>query len=261
MILMSFVRKVATVLGSSCARGFRSVLLASATFLLPLQSVYAGVPNQLCLASATGLENPSCTANDLIIPHITVVDNLISCSDGSLIVVDVEITVESAVERYDVGLWINQAGLSARSDIGLNCFRDALEPVGTAETCNHFPEAPALPDYYNLDGDACGDVYAANTNPCGTAVVTPCTAGGGTCLLTRRFAQLEVACIDTDGDGTVDTGICTSWNNNDETVCNGPLDAVPGTGSQCSCSDNVAIHNLFFEPALEEIFLNGFETE
>src|SRR5262249_11292248 len=137
-------------------------LIASATPALAQSSGNA------CLQQATGLNNPSCTANDVRISHLEVVTGPSSCDPANTtpITVTLKATIESGPDRYDIGIWLNTAGGSARSDpSGNNCYRDFLHPVDGMTSCQQ-QGGP----YYNADGDNCGDVYAENTNPCGNAV-------------------------------------------------------------------------------------------
>lgn len=220
----------------------------------------AGLSAQQCLAAASGLNNPLCVAGDVRIATISLLGAPQLCAAGTQKQVEVEISLLSATDRWDIGIWISQAGGSANSGAGNSCFRDILIPVGTATECNH---ASDFPVYYNQDGDACGDLYAKGSDPCGTKVVVDCTTGipspTGGCILTRKTAALEVACVDSNGDQIVDTGVCASWASNSAVQCDSIMDAVPDTGSKCACSESVAIANLNYWVPPEEVFLDGFE--
>src|SRR5688572_7207535 len=157
-----------------------------------------------CLKEATGLNNPACTANDVRIGRLELVTGPSTCDpdDPTPFEVTLKATIESGPQRYDIGIWVNEAGGSARTDTtGNNCFRDYLHPLGTSTTCNQ-----TTGPYFTLDGDSCGDLYASGTNPCGNAVVAPCSEGGGTCLFTTFLLTVDVVCSDSDGDGTADLG-------------------------------------------------------
>src|SRR5688572_4094301 len=202
--------------------------------LFAVQPTLAQSDGNACIKEATGLNNPSCTANDVRIGSFRVIAGPTTCDPDSndTIQVTVEATIESGPARYDIGIWINEAGGSARSDTtGDNCYRDFLSPVaGTINTCE--PDGP----YYNADNDGCGDVHAVGTNPCGNAVVGPCTdGGGGTCLFTTKIFTVNILCRDSNSDGTADVGSCTSWEQNSAPVCGDELDTNPGTGSKCNC--------------------------
>jgi len=194
----------------------------------------AQVSNTACIQQEIG-GNPSCTANDVRIGSYRLVSGPANCDPTSTtpITVTIEATIESGPDRYNIGLWINQKGNSARSDTtGANCYRDFLHPVGTSTTCQQ-QGGP----YYNADSNACGDVYAQNTDPCGNKVTGPCTGGGGgTCLFTIFTFTVDILCSDSDNDGTADVSSCTSWKQSAGGVCAGALDTDPGTGSKCNCS-------------------------
>jgi hypothetical protein len=208
------------------------------------QPAAAQTSDTACIKEATGLNNPSCTANDVRIGSYTLVSpGLTSCDPTSdtPITVTIEATIESGPARYDIGIWINQDGNSAKSDpTGNNCFRDFLHPVAsTSSNCE--PDGP----YYNADGDGCGDVHSVTTNPCSNAVTGPCTGGGGgTCVFTTYTFTVDILCRDSDGDGTADVGSCTSWDQGSAAVCSDALDTNPGTGSKCNCGriDIIGLH-------------------
>ena len=191
---------------------------------------------------------PPCTANDVRVGTMTLISGPATCdpTDTTPFTVTLEALIESGPDRFDVGLWVNESGGSAHTDPGGTCYRDYLNPPLSATTCNQLTG-----DYYDGDGDQCGDVYASNTDPCGTAVTGPCSDGsGGTCLFTTKQFTVKIVCTDINGDGTADAGTCTSWDNNDNTVCNGHLDTDPGTGSKCSC-DFVEISGLRTDPCVD----------
>ena len=194
---------------------------------------FAQSSNNACVVQEVG-GNPPCTANDVRIGHMQLVAGPSMCdpNDPTPFPVTIEATIESGPDRYDIGLWFNTAGNSAKDDpSGNNCYRDYLHPVDGQTTCQQ-QGGP----YYNADGDNCGDVYAQNTNPCGNAVTAGCTGGqGGTCLFSTFQFTAMVTCTDSNADNVVDTGTCTSWDNMPDGFCNNELDTDPGTGSKCNC--------------------------
>jgi hypothetical protein len=208
------------------------MMLLVVGLLCTAQPAAAQFSDQACIKEATGLNNPSCTANDVRIGSFTLISGPANCTAGDTITVTLQANIESGPARYDIGLWINQEGGSARSDTtGDNCYRDFLTPVDGSSSCNQ-TGGP----YYNADGDTCGDVYAVGTNPCGNALTGPCTGGGGgTCLLSTRTFTVTIKCEDSNNDGTADVGSCTSWAQNTAGTCTTALDTNPGTGSKCNC--------------------------
>ena len=172
-----------TVLHVECLRS-RLLLLWVATFgaalLLFANVATAQSSGNMCLKSATGLNNPSCTANDVRIGRLELVSGPSSCSEGQVINVTLKATIESGPARYAVGIWINTDGGDARDDTDPVCYRDFLSPVDASAGNNQCQQQGG--PYFDADGDTCGDVYAVGTNPCGNGVFAACTEGGGTCL-------------------------------------------------------------------------------
>ena len=194
----------------------------------------SGLSGQACIKEKTGLNNPSCTANDVRIGSFELLAGPATCdpTDPTPIVVTLRAHIESGPARYDIGLWVNQAGNSAKTDTtGSNCYRDFFPPPLSSTLCDQLGG-----DYFDADGDSCGDVYAVGTNPCGNASTGPCTGGGGgTCLFSTFDFTVSIVCKDSNGDGTADVGSCTSWDNNTAGVCSGVLGTDPGTGAKCNC--------------------------
>ena len=210
------------------------MMLLAVSLIFLAQPAAAQLSGQACIKERVG-GNPSCTANDVRIGKFELISGPTTCdpTSNTPITVTLKATIESGPTRYDVGLWINEAGGSAQSDTtGNNCFRDFLTPVGTSSSCQQ-QEGP----YFNGDADSCGDVYAVGTDPCGNAVTGPCTGGGGgTCLFSTRTFTVNVLCRDSNNDGTADVGSCTSWEQNaSSSDCSGVLGTDPGTGSKCNC--------------------------
>jgi Dictyostelium (slime mold) repeat len=215
------------------------IMMAVVGLLFTADSAVAQLADQACIKEKTGLNNPACTANDVRIGRLEVISGPTSCKIGDTITVTLRATIESGPARYDIGLWVNEKGNSARSDTsGNNCFRDFLSPPLSSTTCQ-----PGGNPYYNAptDGDQCGDLYAVGTNPCGSAVTGPCSEGGGTCLFTTRVFTMSLTCEDSNSDGTADTGTCTSWDQNAGPGCTDVLGTDPGTGSKCNCGQTPII--------------------
>jgi hypothetical protein len=206
--------------------------LLSVVVLTPTPAM-AQAGHVACLQEATGLINPACAANDVRLVKLEAVGEptFRVCNPFINTTVLLKATIESRLGRYDIGLWLNQFGGSAQSDPGSDhCYRNFLQPLGTSTACNQ-----SGGPYYDADSDACGDVYASNTNPCGNAVTVPCTDGsGGTCLLTTIVFESTILC--TGFGALAGVSVCTSWNNSDSTVCDGVLDTDPLTGANCNCT-------------------------
>ena len=211
-----------------------SLLLLAIGMLWGAQPALGQSSGNLCIEEEIG-GNPSCTANDVRIATLTAVGGPPSCVEGDDVTVTLEALIESSPERYAVGIWLNEDGGSAQSDPSGTCFRDFLKPVsGDNSDCSS-----TLGPFYNGDGDACGDVDAQGSAPCGTggSIITgPCTEGGGTCVFSTYQFEATFLCNDSDNDGTADVGSCTSWKQNADGTCTDELGTDPGTGSKCNCS-------------------------
>ena len=162
-----------------------------------------------------------CTANDVGIASVT---NLtIAPGDGCDFIGDT-VTFTATYEilltaeaRYDIGIWYAEDG-DPNSD-------GAYTGICTAVTLPYAPDPPWL----DLDGtaddpggviqDLCGDIDATVAhNPLFPSIT------------------LTVACVDDDGNNSLDLPNCVSWRQpgaND--LCTSPLDAYPGAPSKCKC--------------------------
>ena len=219
------------------AVGLLSLLLVSFFIAMPSAAQSSG---NLCIKEQIG-GNPPCTANDVRFVALDMIGGPTSCIIGETVNVEVEATLESGPERYDIGLWINERGGSALSDPDGTCYRDYLHPVSSDNSdCNQ-----DLGPFYNAPGDddLCGDVPAVGSDPCGS-LTGPCSVDGGTCLFTYHTFTLEVLCVDMNFNGLVDTGWATSWDNNVGNECDDEMDTDPGTGSKCYATDYADLNGL-----------------
>src|SRR5262245_15845047 len=241
----SRLRACAAKSGSRGCPGSVAILafLLSVVVLAPAP-VMAQFPNLACLQEEPGLDNPACTANDVRLVKLEGVGPT-GCVADTDTPVSLRATIESVPGRYDIGLWLNQRG-SAKSDpTGNHCSRAFLHPPGTTTACNQ-----SGGPYYDADSDACGDVYASNTNPCGNAVTGICTDGSGaTCLFTTIEFSTTIRC-ELFG-GPIELSICTSWNNSDSTTCNDVFETNPPTGGNCNCR-TVQIEGLGLIPCVTD---------
>ncbi len=233
--------------GSRCVCICSLLVMGLIGFSLVTTDAVAQLSGQACLKEYTGINNPACTANDVRISVLTVIGGPPTCMPGETLNLTVEATIESGPQRFDIGLWLNESGGSAQTDPDGTCFRDFLAPPLSAPPGCDQNGGP----YANLDGDQCGDVPAVGAaSTCSNIVTGPCSEGGGTCLSSTRTFNITLTCNDSDGDGLADVGTCTSWDNNDNTTCNGVLDAAPGTGSKCSCGF-VPVGEIFINPCAD----------
>jgi cysteine-rich repeat protein len=198
-----------------------------------------------CIDDVTGRTN-TCTANDVKLTLVTVFSELDGCAfpgDMATILTEGQL-IAGANERYDIGIFLAQDGGSARTGTcfqeylppplaangtcsvsGAACQKDADCPAG--ETCNggYDPNGGAGP-FYNAEevedaADTCGDLEQ------GVSTLTD-------------LGALRIRCIDSDADGNVDLGACTSWDNakSDGSAikpsCTSASQAVPNTKSKCN---------------------------
>ncbi|MFC1678252.1 putative metal-binding motif-containing protein [Patescibacteria group bacterium] len=194
----------------------------------------------LCIKEQLG-GNPPCTANDVRFSTLDLLNGPSACVLDETVSVELEVKLESGPERYDIGLWINESGGSALSDPDGTCFRDYLHPVSLDNSdCSQ-----DLGPYYNGpgDNDSCGDLPALGSDLCGSQT-GPCIDGGGTCLFTFHKFTVDILCVDGNGNGLVDVGWATSWDNNAESECTNEMDTDPGTGSKCYTTDYVDLGGL-----------------
>ena len=169
---------------------------------------------QQCLAAASGIAG-GCTANDVSLAQTTNLNIINDCSfPGDTATISFVAQFKStATSRYDVGVWIADNGSSALT--GPSC------------TVANFPISPN-PPWLDLEGvvgtpatqDTCGDISSAGD-------------------VFSSIQSINVACVDTNGDGNLDISTCLSWDQNatnkSGTACTSPIQATAGTTSKCSC--------------------------
>lgn len=163
------------------------------------------IAQDICLNDVNQFNNAVCTAKDVKIAEINVVEGPGICAEGSTVVIpELEAVLQgTAKERYDIGIFIASDGGDAKmslSEKNDGCYHDILEPGKFAD----------------LDKDACGDIRQRQR-------------------VTKTLTDVEVLCQDTDDDGYLDVGTCLSWENNKHMACNSVEDADPGTPSKCRC--------------------------
>jgi cysteine-rich repeat protein len=186
-----------------------------------------------------------CTANDVRLSYVDITNGIQgTCADGEDITVKFLATIESAVDRYDIGVWINQNADSALDSTGEDCFRTLLTPLGADCTGENFWDADVedicgdLPSLNNTGVTACGTIpYYPTTIPAPpTKYIAACSEGGGSCLYSFLEFTVTVQCTDTNGNGFADVNACTSWDNTQSgSACSGDLSTNPNTSSKCWC--------------------------
>ena len=189
---------------------------------MPRPAAAQGETGNVCVRDYQG--GAVCTANDVRIEALTVVSVIEDCASGTLgeteIVFETLISSAGSPDRYDIGFFLALDGGSARD--GDSCYHDYLEPPLTTTPTYGDKNSDMVDDitdgpWWDDDGDTCGDIET-NTQ------------------LFKTLPALRFACIDTNGDGSADVSVCTSWDNNAGTACNAVSEAFPGTNAKCSCA-------------------------
>lgn len=175
-----------------------------------------------CLDQASG-GTQQCTSNDITISLIIVESIPEPCSfpgDTAQVVLRAQLEGSGQNDRYDVGIFVNASGGSAKTDTNA-CFRDFLHPAGTPEDLGSPTQGGTL--FADLDGDVCADLNGGVAN---TAFYDLNDGNPITILCTPSATDPSKAQIDA----------CVAWNSNEMNVCNGLLDALPGTPAKCNCA-------------------------
>ena len=121
------------------------------SFMISAKKAYA-FPATQCAADRFDNNPPyttdlNCTAKDVQLTNLQVVGGLSSCVGGTIITVDLNVTVNfGSSNRYDVGIFIAQDGLDPQIGSG--------NGGSTVCTVNILPTGSP---FQNLDADSCGD--------------------------------------------------------------------------------------------------------
>lgn len=165
----------------------------------------------------------ACTANDIRTEALNPVQIIEGCADGvpgeAEAVFEALISAVASPDRYDIGLFVALDGGDAR--MGDSCLHDHLDPPLSVDPAYGDHNLDAVPDiidgpWWDADLDACGDLESDTQ-------------------AFRSLTALRFACNDSNGDGSVDIHVCTSWDNNLSTACNDLSGAIPGTSAKCGC--------------------------
>ncbi|HXC53533.1 MAG TPA: hypothetical protein VN634_21785 [Candidatus Limnocylindrales bacterium] len=144
----------------------------------------------------------NCTANDI---RITAINNVVITDDGctsktDTVTFNATLTVvTTATSRYDIGLFIGTDGEQAL--------------VGDCRVLT-LPTGPS--PFRDLDGDLCGDTSSSM-------------------IVNLPVTSVTVACVDANQNHKLDVANCTSWQQNSNETCTGPVDVQPGTAAKCNC--------------------------
>ncbi|MBI5203855.1 MAG: DUF11 domain-containing protein [Nitrospirae bacterium] len=206
-------------------------VIASACLLYHTDTAHAYGPTD-CAGPRFG-SNLGCTANDVSITGIAVVGGPSSCTGGSNITVDLDVTVNSGTpNRWDIGIFISNDGKDPQ-----------LTPAsGGAANCSVAILPTTDPPFRNLDPgpwsgitDTCGDVNGSMNDP---AEGKPGPKGTGV----LRMTNVTINCQAYNGPlgssgGNLFIPFVVSWDNQSSpagATCTSIADPVPNTTSKCN---------------------------
>ncbi len=157
--------------------------------------------------------------------------NISFCVLGETTIFLLNLTVQANADRYDVGVFINPNGTSARTG---GCCKYILAPT-TVVNGNDVNATGGCGPYRNFDNDTCGDIKANE--------------------LTYAIIEVPLKCQGSVGS-TLNGSFCTVWTQQSNSDCFGPESLKPGTGSKCKCS-LVNIGNVFVAGMVTGVNVTG----
>jgi len=196
-----------------------------------------------CIEEAVG-ESLNCTANDVSLGLLVVDDPAAPCTETSpgsgQFTADVRFQAEliaGARERWDIGMFIALDGGDARTGVcGRNYIPAYPDPLADPGDPGSSGIGGGVGPHYDGEEDedptdVCGDLpqdvpWYYDLLPIDSSSGLPTSA-------TPEIYTIE--CIDTDDDGFVDVGTCTSWDNARTTHCTSLWEAYPNTKAKCNC--------------------------
>jgi len=194
------------------------------------------------------------------------ISNTIACTEGQMITVYLQAEViATSNERWDIGIFIATDGGDALTG---DCYRDflngtPLEPGTTGDctpVCN--PGGGACFKDDDCPGGTCDFGYNPNggAGPFydGECTEDPNDLCGDLEQLVPAFLNLDpitILCQDADGNGLLDLGTCTSWDNaRSDGSANKPScltedDTLPNTPAKCRCEPVAVGEVIVCDPA------------
>jgi len=223
----------------------------------------------LCL-DAVSDSGVNCTANDLtfVLLGLGVADDgCVSPTDTAAIYLQATIRNSTAQNRYDLGIWVANDGMSAKT--GGMCTRVSVVP-STAVTSDPacYPNDPAgTGPYLNLDGDDCADLSNTSNETCTGDEMNGAPNDNLQPDTIYTFAEpVTLACVPSS-NGFVAIPSCLTYGNGVDQVddarvldsqqgrtddadsdCTDVWDISAGTAAKCQCDDvlsNVPAPDLF----------------
>lgn len=200
---------------SLAAHWYPAVLVAivMALCLLSYTTPAHSYPTNQCAADRYG-SNLNCTSNDVGITNIRIVGDVTSCTGGTTVPLDLEITVNFATpNRWDIGVFVPNDGKSAQN----------TSANGGAASCS-VGILPTTSPFLNLDNDGCGD---GNKD-----------INGGTGNGFLYMTGATVLCQAVSGsNGYLYIPFAVSWDNQASPAggtCNTIADTVPNNAAKCT---------------------------
>jgi hypothetical protein len=181
-----------------------------------------------CLTEAGG--GGTCTANDVDIASVSLVsvDDSGCQSETDTVTFTADYVVElNANQRFDIGLWLNLKGGSAKEDSDPSACTVLTGPIATPKGS---PNA-----FDDLEDGTVGGVSNQPTDCCGDLEDT--VKGQGKRSITLQNLQFTTQCRDINGDGVLDLNFCTSWNLKNNPLCTSAIQTIKSVGSKCFCAD------------------------
>ena len=220
---------------------------AAMAALVSAGSARALTTGSYCVDASNGTTN-NCTSNDVTFVLVGLGiqgDGCVNTNDTVSITLQAIVRNTTAQTRYDIGLWVNTDGTSAKTGGATTCARDHLQPVGTAfdTTCGtgHLNLTGGSGPYLNQDGDSCGDLFDGGAS--GTGCGTPWPDS-----VYNFPAPITFPCRDPSNSGFVNIPTCATWGNQVNEVsnetganagqCLNDNDLFPGTKAKCDCADS-----------------------
>lgn len=241
------------------ALGVVGVVVALVAFFVVAQTALA--QDSQCVEQSYG-RNTVCTANDFGVKEIRIIDVANGCTQDPVGVFTATVEVwlyANTPSRYNVSYYINTQGGDA--EIGVDqCYHNFLyAPLSTTPILIDYDNDGVSNEIYrNLTGvypnppfpaGYVGAWYDHDLNPCGDMMDNN-QVSIETIILSAVCQSNNPGGVGNDPPApTVDVHSCGSWNNNQNAVCNGLADAIPGTPSKCSCG----YIELPFEPTAIEL--------
>lgn len=173
----------------------------------------------------------TCDGTDVAIDELAVVSVVEPCTsylDDAQVILDAVVHNTSGANRQDIGIFVAKDGGSALT--GGFCHHDYLGEPLTISPVYGDSNGNGVPDIRNgpwvdhepdaMPHDFCGDTST------GTEAIK---------TLQSEAVPLQIACVDTNGDGHVDVDVCVSWSGGLSNTCRNLSDANPPGSGRCSC--------------------------